>query len=197
VQQPRSTTVGPLKWAFTLCSLLWVLVASLGASAASAADYPLPTSGQGSVDASSVQAGSCVNFSGGGFKPGTRISIADNGRPVGTTRADAHGNFTHQVCFGTDAKLGKHTLTAAGVGANGASRVVSAVVYVNGVSSSPAEGPGGGNGAGNGATGGGLPFTGADIRDLVILGVALSLTGIVLVRRGQRRRPRRTQRAPA
>ncbi len=38
------------------------------------------------------------------------------------------------------------------------------------------------------ASGGGLPFTGADVRDLSLFGLGIAGTGVVLVRRGSRRR---------
>jgi hypothetical protein len=151
--------------------------------------YPLPTAGQGSVDSSVVQAGTCVTFSGSGFKPGTPVVIKDDGKVVRTVTADSSGTFSTPVCFSSNAHIGPHVLTGAGTGANGAARVVTAIVTVFGVTDTQPVSGGNGGGAGNG-NGGGLPFTGLDVATLVALGLGLVLAGVGLATRGARRRRR-------
>lgn len=186
-----------------LAGLLTLMLLALGLTvpSASAADYPLPTRGTGMVSPTNVQAGQCVTFSGGGFAPLTPITIQDDGVVVGHTTSDAQGNFSTRVCFSTQAKHGRHTLTATGLGANGAERTVTAYVRVVGGArvSGQAESAastngvyGGGNvsGAGGGNVGG-LPFTGSDIREMVLFGLVLLSFGAVLTRRGHAARSRR------
>lgn len=179
-------------------ALVCSVALGLSSGVATAADYPLPTTGDGQVDATLVAAGDCVTFSGGGFLRGSTVTVRDNGSGVGTAQVDQSGRFSFVVCFGTNAALGRHTLTGSGTGANGAARVVSAVVTVHGVTTTqPVAGAGGGNGSGGGG-GGGLPFTGSDVRDLSLFGAGLVLLGFLLVRRGkEQRRARRALRQTA
>ncbi len=176
-----------------------------GAASAAPGPYPPPTGGgSGSVTPSRACAGQCVTFSGNGFAPDVIVVIRDDGRLVGTARTDANGEFSTQVCFGTDARPGRHTLTATGTGADGKEMTVSAVVFVCGVSQRPpppsGDGGGDGNGAGDGdgagdgagdagaggngdggaggdGAGGGIPFTG-------FMGSLIALAGILLVAMG-------------
>jgi hypothetical protein len=199
-------------------ALSLLLLTLVGVSQAVAAPYPLPTSGEGQVTRSTI-------FSGGGFLPGSTVMITDNGKLVGTTKADKKGNFRDQVCFGTDAALGKHTLAGTGTGANGAGRVVTAVVTVigaeaSGGSTGAGNGNGNGNGGGNGGgsrrgggnvggNGGGnvtahrgaggskLPFNRADTRDLRLIGLALVAASSLLVRKGYQDRAKRRARTAA
>jgi hypothetical protein len=142
-----------------------VLLLGVGAAPARAEDYPLPTHGKGKVDRTRVPVGECVNFSGdpGGFKPGATLTIKDDGVVVGTTTADAQGEFTFQVCFATNAHLGRHVLTAEGIGANGAFRDVTATVTVVGASTTrppPGSTTGGGTtGSGTGGSSGNTTTT--------------------------------------
>ena len=141
-----------------LVGVLVLLPAAAVAVPAQAEDYPLPTHGQGKVDRTRVPVGECVIFSGdpGGFQPGATLTIKDDGVVVGTTTADAQGEFSHQVCFATNAHLGRHVLTAEGIGANTAFRDVTATVTVVGVSTTrppPSGGPSGGSTGGTGDDG--------------------------------------------
>jgi hypothetical protein len=161
-----------------------------GVPVASADPYPLPTTGIGTVDRSIVHPGECVIFSGDGFKPGAAITIRDDGHDVGQTTADPHGRFRYKVCFSSDAHLGPHVLTASGTGANGAGRVVSAIVTLVGITDERpvVTDPAPVSGDSGGGSGGGLPFTGADIVQLVLLGVVLTALGAFLLARDNRRR---------
>jgi hypothetical protein len=169
-----------------LCLLVVLLGFGSTAPAGAATVYPLPTRGQGTVSSTSVHAGDCVIFSGSGFAPNTPLTLTDNGKVVGHTRSDGIGDFSAKVCFPTTARLGKHTLEAAGRGANGAARVVFASVTVLGVVVTR---------PGTVGPGGTLPFTGSDILSLLGLGLFLVLLGAVLVwrnnRAGERRRAAR------
>jgi hypothetical protein len=129
------------------------VVVLLGPVVHAAGPYPPPpaSGGQGQVDDSRVEAGECVIFSGDGFKPGTTVTIRDNGKVVGTAPVAADGTFSKRICFDTDAKPGRHTLTATGVATDGRPLTVSAVVFVTGVSQRPGSGPGSGPAPGTGA----------------------------------------------
>ncbi|CAB4935478.1 MAG: hypothetical protein F2825_11660 [Actinobacteria bacterium] len=166
------------RWLLTLPLMVAVL---LGASPASAQSvYPLPTSGQGVVDRSTVRAGECVQFSGDGYAPGAVIDVTDNGDPRGTTTADAAGRYSTQVCFSTSAVLGAHLLSAQGEGENGALRTLSATVTVLGVATAGGTTSTGGSGA--------LARTGGDIATVLGAGLALLLVGALLVAQTRRRR---------
>ena len=203
-------------WSFPLrllaCTLLLGL--GLGAVPARGADYPLPERCQGQVDTTHVKAGGCVLFTGGDFKPGTDITITDNGRVVAHTTADSHGNFSQQICFGTDAALGRHVLVAHGDGADGAACDATATVTVEGASTTrppPGDGNGDGNGDGDGdadgngdgngdadgngsgdgngdGNGGAIPFTGQQTLLLLSVGLLLLLLGTLATRQGRSRR---------
>ncbi len=167
------------RWLLALSLIAAVL---LGAAPAQAQDaYPLPTTGQGVVDRSTVRAGECVTFSGSGFAPGAAIDVTDNGEPRGTTTADAAGSYATQVCFSTSAQLGAHLLSAQGEGANGALRTLTATVTVLGVAT---------DGGGTQSTGGGgnLARTGAEIATLLLAAVVLLGAGALLVTQARRRR---------
>ncbi|MCU1587677.1 MAG: hypothetical protein JWN31_1170, partial [Frankiales bacterium] len=130
-----------------------VLLIGVASAPARAADYPLPTHGKGKVDRTRVPVGECVIFSGdpGGFQPGATLTIKDDGAVVGTAKADAQGEFSTKVCFATDAHLGRHVLTAEGIGANTAFRDVTATVTVVGASTTRPP-PGGTTGGGTTTT---------------------------------------------
>ena len=193
---------------FRLLVGVLMLALSLGAAPASAADYPLPDRCQGQVDTTHVKAGGCVLFAGGDFKPGADITITDNGRVVAHTTADSQGNFSQQICFGTDATMGRHVLVAHGDGADGAACDATATVTVEGASTTrPPPGDGGGNGDGDGdadgngngdgdadgvgdGNGGALPFTGQQASLLLTVALLLLLAGTVITRQSRARQAR-------
>ena len=165
------------------------LFTPMAVTAASAdSPYPPPTAqGSGSVSPSRVQAGGCVTFTGTGFEPNTVVVIRDNGHVVGTARADSNGKFTKRVCFGASAQRGRHILTGTGSGAGGGELVVSATVFIMGVSQRP------------GGAGGGLPFTGFEGSGIALGGILLVGVGSALLLETERRHRmrRRTRRVPA
>jgi hypothetical protein len=195
----------------TLRRLIVLLALSLGlvvttGSTGFAADYPLPTSGQGQVTVSIVQVGHCTTFFGSGFQPGSTVTITDNGIRLGTAKASNNGAYAYTVCYATNAKLGPHTLNATGTGGNGAARTLTAIVHVVGVQlTDSGAGQGASNsGAGQGAStsdgggeGGLLPFTGSDILSLVLFGAFITALGMVLTHRGQKARSERRRAASA
>jgi hypothetical protein len=166
----------------TLLAFLSVLLLGLLSPgiASAAGPYPPPAEGSGRVSDSRVQAGACVTFSGDGFAPLAPVTVRDNGVVVGTTHADAQGQFSFKVCFAADVKTGRHLLTGTGEGAGGGSLTVSAVVYVEGVSQSAA------------GVGTGLPRTGFFGAVPVVAGLLLLVAGSsLLLVRDTRRRQRR------
>jgi hypothetical protein len=168
--------------------VLAVLAASIVVSGATAtaalAEYP-PTSGAGSVSATTLQAGDDVTFSGGGFKLGSKVTISvddavDSTVVAGITTASfdrsaqvhignaafvrnaaatpASGAFSTTVVLQT---AGVHVLSAAGVAPTGAPRVVTAKVTVMKDPGTPVT-----------ASGSGLPFTGSSV---VVPGLVVGL----------------------
>lgn len=129
------------------------------AAAYAAGPYPPPADEHAEVDDTRVEAGECVIFSGGGFEPGTEVTIRDNGKVVGTTRADDRGEFRFEVCFEVDAKPGRHTLAVTGLGADGQPLTLTATVFVTGRSERPGPGTGPGRGGGSGGEGAGPAAT--------------------------------------
>lgn len=193
--------------------LLLVAAAALVPTAftAAAEPYPLPTHENGTISRTQCQAGDTVVFSGTGYRPimngnaRQRLSVTDNGRPMGTTPVADDGSFAFTFEIRSNTSVGQHTYVAKGTGANGAPRDTTAVCHVVGVTQSAGQqassGDGGGNGvSGDGVSGGGvgrggaLPFTGADVMALVASAVLLIAVGALLVLRNQaaaRRRGRR------
>jgi LPXTG-motif cell wall-anchored protein len=100
------------------------------------AQYP-PSVGAGKVTRSTLARCQCTQFSGEGFKPGSSVTISDEGpsgnrRAVATVVADSKGRFTTKVCFDGTSEQGAHTLVASGAGPDGAPHDDTAVVTVQG-----------------------------------------------------------------
>lgn len=203
-----------------LLGLVTVLVLMTGTGAQADCYPPNAGHGAGRVDKTRVAPGECVVFSGNGFRPGSTVTVADNGAVVGTAEANASGEFSERVCFGASTTPGQHELTgtgpdqggdcAPGSGNGNGTRTVRATVFVLGESvvappgggneeprgEAPGVGGVGGNNGNNGSGGsggsGGLPFSG-DIT-LVETGFALLLIlagAAVLVAARPRRRSSR------
>jgi len=79
----------------------------------------------GSVSHSKVHVGETVDMHGGGFRPGERVIVHDNDRPVGTVPADEQGDFVSTV---TVDACGTNSLTGMGSGPNGQIEVTSTVI---------------------------------------------------------------------
>jgi hypothetical protein len=169
--------------------VLAVLAASVVVSGATAtaalAEYP-PTSGSGSVSATTLQAGGDVTFSGGGFKAGSKVTISVDDAVYSTVVADvtatasldrsaqvhignaafvrnaaataASAGFTTSVTVQT---AGAHVLTGSGIAPSGAARVVTAKVTVAKAPGTPTT-----------TAGSSLPFTGSSV---VISGLVVGL----------------------
>jgi hypothetical protein len=153
--------------------------------------YPPPTVGKGRVNKTTVRAGQCVVFSGGGFHPRAILSIRDQGVQVTKMRANKKGDFQVKVCFSTSARLGHHTICARGRGANLAGREVCAVVTVVGAERVRPNGYG--DLPHTTGPGGFLPFeasTGNWLAALIIAAlVAVGGWFALLARRRRRKRP--------
>jgi hypothetical protein len=179
--------------------VLAVLAASIavtGATASAAlAEYP-PTGAGGAVSATTVAPGGHVEFSGGGFKSGSKVTIAVNdavyatdvanqvettaftpgslhlsnaayARPAAAT-VDATSSFSVEVTLDT---VGTNVLTGTGVDATGAERVVSAKVVVAKATGTPAV-----------TSGSSLPFTGSSVvLPGAIVGLAMLGGGFLLL----------------
>jgi LPXTG-motif cell wall-anchored protein len=136
---------------------LVALLALFGLGGTASAQYT-DTEGNGTVSSGTVSSGGSVTFCGDGFAPNSEVDIAVDGEVIGTVTTDADGEFCTTV---TLTGAGSHTITGVGVGANGGTRTVTAVVTV---------------------VAGGLPRTGSDsILPAIGLGLALVALGTGLV----------------
>jgi hypothetical protein len=181
--------------------VLAVLAASIALSGATAsaalAEYP-PSDGSGAVSATTVSAGGHVVFTGGGFEPGSDVTISVNDavyatstanvvetaalsrsssvhvttaayvRNAATVTAGATSAFSVEVTLQT---VGANVLTGTGVDPSGATRVVTAKVTVHEATGTPAV-----------DKGSNLPFTGGSVvLPGVIVGLAMLGGGFLLL----------------
>lgn len=182
-----------------------LVLAVVTAPLAYAADYPPPSNGQGTVSPSRIAAGECAVFSGGEFAPGAEVAVTDNRDARGTATADADGTFQKTLCYAASTPPGRHVLKgtgASGHGATAAKRTVTAVLYVEGVSESPAAAVAV-HTYGSGVVGlpqadtesdsnrGSLAFTGFPALAAALLGVLLVGVGSLVLAAGERRHRRR------
>jgi len=152
-------TVSRLRLALVVLSGALLLSSSV---ALAAGPYPPPSKGTGQVEPSKIKVGECAVFSGDGFAPFTAVAISDNGEAAGTATTNGDGTFSHQLCYESDAKKGRHDLAGSGTGADGQPLTVYAVLVVQGVNQSannPATQPGG-QAATSDGTGGSSPVIG-------------------------------------
>ena len=122
----------------------------------------------------SVAAGSTVRVTGGGYLPGSTVTLIAYSTPqvLTTTVADGSGNIDVTVTIPAGLAAGNHTLVAAGVDAQGNTHYLTLPITVTG-----------------GTTGsGGLAYTGADIAVPAIGGLAALAIGGGLVLAGRRKR---------
>jgi hypothetical protein len=155
-----------------------------GAGVAAAQVYP-PTAGCGvQLSASSIGPGGAITISGTDAPPGAPLTLVFESTPVviGTTTADASGNFVVQTTIPADAAPGRHTIRVEG--ATGCA----AEVFV----------PGGNSAAGpaRARTSGSLAFTGWNAMTILVAGLVALTVGVLLVT-AQRRRAGVLSRSPA
>ncbi|WP_029430251.1 fibronectin type III domain-containing protein [Blastococcus sp. URHD0036] len=122
----------------------------------------------------SVAPGSTVRVTGGGYLPGSTVTLIAYSTPqvLTTTVADGSGNIDVTVTVPAGLAAGNHTLVAAGVDAQGNTHYLTLPITVTG-----------------GTTGsGGLAYTGADIAVPAIGGLAALAIGGGFVLAGRRKR---------
>jgi LPXTG-motif cell wall-anchored protein len=172
-----------------LAVLVAIATAALFVSAGSASAEYTPTTEQGTTSRSTVTEGGTVAFSydGGDFVPGTPITIsvtyhnnvgggagssglmlAPHTAVVGSTTADANGNFETTVEL---TEPGLATLTASGAARDGGT--LNVVTQVRVLAAGSAAGAGTGSAA--------LPRTGSDIGTQLWIGAGLLALGASLV----------------
>jgi hypothetical protein len=102
-----------------------------GGTSSSTSSTTAPSSNL-SLTASSVTAGNTVNVSGNGFKPGTPVDLSLHSTVVelGSAVVDANGHFSKTVVIPASTEAGPHTITAAGVAADGSARNLSISITV-------------------------------------------------------------------
>lgn len=97
------------------------------------------------VDRSNVTSCGCVTLAGSDFKPGTQVSVKDNGTPVGTAKVRSDGTFSYRICYRDPASSGQHTISVTGDDTDG--QQVTDTVRVDAecrVGEQPLQGSGGG-----------------------------------------------------
>lgn len=156
-----------------------VVTATLLAAVAAAlppvalAQYPVD-SGTLGASSSEISPGGTVDVSGGGFAPGSAVSIIFRSDPIllKTVSADSTGRIDTDVAIPRSASPGSHTLEARGRAAGGGTLVLTRTIEVLG------------------AQAGGHPETGLSLLWLVAGGLAAVAVGATLlfVGRGVRRR---------
>lgn len=154
---PSSREEAPVKRLRLLAAAVGA-VALLGPSVAQAAGpYPPPSKGTGRVEPSRIKVGECAVFSGDGFAPVTSVAVSDNGSARGTATTDVAGEFSKRLCYGSDARRGRHDLAGSGTGSDGSPLTVYAVLIVEGINqsaSNPGTQPGGAAASSGDTTGG-------------------------------------------
>ncbi|MBU6330211.1 MAG: LPXTG cell wall anchor domain-containing protein [Acidobacteria bacterium] len=167
-----------------------VLMLSLTAARAGAAPsttYPPVTEPPSTIiidpnanDDDIVEAGETVNFTVGGFKPGTEVCFYVEDQLVGCDIADENGFAEYDWTVPAGTASGDYDLQVEGVDPSGAPLTLDGTFHVE---TSGAFVPGDGSG-------GPLPYTGSDSATLVRIAVVLLLAGGVSVvamrRRGAR-----------
>ncbi len=139
-----------------------------------------------SLSQTTVAPGDTITFSGGGFKGGSEITITVYSTPqvLGTTVADASGNFSVQVTLPSNLDPGAHRLEASGVDPSGSPLTVSldfTVVSAGQTSEAGAVTPSGS-----------LPYTGSDVGRIVGVGLAAVVVGGAAVWGARRAKAGRT-----
>jgi hypothetical protein len=155
----------------------------LGATAAGAQeDYP-PTGGAPGVSDSTPAPGEDIVISGGGFAPGSTVTItiaAGGGLTLaegdvvvsGTAVADASGNFSIRLQVPPGTPAGDYAVVASGIGPDGEPVALRSTVTV----------------VAAGAGGGGLPFTGSNSGVALWVAFAVVALGAALVIGARQRR---------
>ena len=155
----------------------------------------------GQVRPASVGPGEEFVFSGGGFAPGSTVTIFFDGEEVGTEPVDAQCNFAGTFIVGCETPAGTYTIEGRGANADGGTRTVTAELTIT-EGECPDGAPDGAPrqvaprgeaqqqaGARQVGGRGGLPVTGqASTAPLVAAGVGLVLIGTVAVATARRRR---------
>lgn len=144
----------------------------------------------GGVSDANPSPGETITFTGGGFQPGSQVTIVLGNQTVRTVTADAQGNFAASVTIPCDFPAGPTTLRGTGTAAGGGALTVTANITVSGDPVGACVGADAGARGGLPQTdGAGLPRTGsASTTPLVAAGVGLILIGSVAVAAARRRR---------
>ena len=129
-----------------------------------------------------VAPGGTITFSGGGFASDSDVKITLFSDPVdlGSTTADASGNFSVEVAIPDGTPAGEHHLEASGLDPDGNPLVVSLSVTVTDSGTTPVAAV---------TPSGALPFTGSDVARTLSIGLAAVVVGGAAVwgaRRGRR-----------
>lgn len=119
----------------TLAGGVLLLLMTLLAGAA-AAQYP-PSGPGGSVDDDTPDPGQEINVSGGGWKPGSEVTIGGCGFEDVTAEVDDNGDFTMPVTIPEDQDPGECVVTISGDGLDDQPSTVEQTITVNAVQEEP------------------------------------------------------------
>jgi hypothetical protein len=169
-----------MRKALTALALAAALAVLVGPAVAQAQPYP-PVGEELTVSDSRVVRGQSITISGGGADPFAAVKLYLNSTPVllGSTTADADGDFSATVTIPSSVAAGVHTLTAV---SNGEVLASLQLVVAGGAGSS---------------SGGDLPFTGSTTLPGIGIGVGLIALGSSLLLLSRRRRAQREHESAA
>ena len=139
---------------------------------------PLPSDGPAASSAASAAPGGSLTLTGTGFGPGTTVTGVAYSDPVvlGRATATSTGTVSLRVTIPSTLPAGTHTLQLQGVDPSGDRRVLSATVQVTSSATTA-----------RGTPTGGLPRTGQQTRDLLLIAGALLGAGLLVEGTRQRR----------
>lgn len=156
---------------------------ALALAGGAGAAYPI-TSGDLSVGSSTAVGGGAVTLSGGGFEPGSSLTVWLRSDPVqlAAINADATGSFSTTVTIPADTVPGEHTLEVRGPAAEGGTLVLSDTFTV---AEREPEDTGGSSGGDDDESS--LPSTGLPLLPLLFAGGGLVAAGLALAAANRRR----------
>lgn len=118
----------------TLAGVLLVLLPLAGA--ASAQNYPPADEGQ-QVSDTQLTPGEPFTVSGGGFAPGSDVTVRFDAQVLGTVLVRPNGTFSGQFTTPQNATPGTHTISSTGRAPDGTQRVLRTTVQVLAAAGAP------------------------------------------------------------
>jgi hypothetical protein len=160
---PTSTTSSTSTSTTTPVSTTTTLLATTSTTLSTLAGCDNPSASAATVTPPSAPAGTSVTMRGKCMAPNATVTVKLDTTTVGTTTADAFGQFATILAIPTRTSAGAHTLSAAGAGGKGGTHTASATITVTA------------------SSGGTLSRTGADSGRQGLAGITLLAVGFLFV----------------